>query len=139
MTYSDKLKDPRWQKKRLQILERDNWKCKKCSDEETPLHVHHLEYNGDPWETDNKYLVTLCEHCHNAVELFKNDCDFDKMKMMKLKTNDKTGCILFTSHNGICSMAIKDDKINSGFHFGLQKTVKDVIDIFTYTQNNGNL
>jgi hypothetical protein len=25
--YSDKLKDPRWQKKRLQIMERDNWCC----------------------------------------------------------------------------------------------------------------
>ena len=25
MSYSDKLKDPRWQRKRLEIFERDNW------------------------------------------------------------------------------------------------------------------
>jgi len=27
LTYSEKLKDPRWQKKRLEILSRDNFTC----------------------------------------------------------------------------------------------------------------
>lgn len=31
--YKEKLKDPRWQKKRLQIFERDDWCCQKCGDE----------------------------------------------------------------------------------------------------------
>lgn len=64
--YSDKLKDPRWQKKRLEILERDKWKCKSCGDISTTLNVHHLFYfNGvDPWDIPNGFLITLCEDCH---------------------------------------------------------------------------
>lgn len=69
LTYSEKLKDPRWQKKRLEILERDEWQCKICHTEKKTLHVHHkkYEYGKDPWEIDSDYLVTLCEDCH-AVE-----------------------------------------------------------------------
>ena len=68
MKYSDKLKDPRWQKKRLEILERDNWTCQKCMDKEITLHVHHLKYNGNPWELDEGDLITLCKHCHEFIE-----------------------------------------------------------------------
>jgi hypothetical protein len=66
MTYSEKLKDPRWQKKRLEILERDKWKCQCCEDEETTLHVHHFNYERgkEPWEYNNDSLITLCENCH---------------------------------------------------------------------------
>ncbi len=27
MTYAEQLKDPRWQKRRLEILQRDEWRC----------------------------------------------------------------------------------------------------------------
>ena len=65
-SYAEKLKDPRWQKKRLEILERDGWACCRCSTKSKPLHVHHVIYIGkmDPWEYDGKYLATLCEDCH---------------------------------------------------------------------------
>lgn len=64
-SYSDKLKDPRWQKKRLEILERDGWMCKFCCDNESTLHVHHLVYSGkDPWDADEDHLIALCEDCH---------------------------------------------------------------------------
>ena len=138
MTYSDKLKDPRWQKKRLQILERDNWACVKCTDKESTLCVHHLKYHGNPWESDNKDLVTLCEDCHEAVEALKNDCDLDKMKMLKLTSTDDGGLILFTSHNGICSMVIKHNKTIKGHNFGAKTTIKGIIDIFTHTQDHFN-
>ena len=46
MEYAEKLKDPRWQKKRLEILERDAWVCQKCFDTKSTLHVHHRIYNG---------------------------------------------------------------------------------------------
>jgi hypothetical protein len=64
--YSDKFKDPRWQKKRLEILERDEWMCCFCSCTEKTLHVHHRWYekDTDPWDYPNKCLVTLCEECH---------------------------------------------------------------------------
>jgi hypothetical protein len=66
MTYAEKLRDPRWQKKRLEIFSRDDWKCKSCGEKEKTLHVHHIFYspNKDPWETDNGFLITFCEDCH---------------------------------------------------------------------------
>lgn len=66
--YSDKFKDPRWQKKRLDILNRDEWTCQICFDTENTLHVHHRYYlkGKDPWDYDNNVLVTLCEDCHNT-------------------------------------------------------------------------
>lgn len=69
-TYSEKLRDPRWQKKRLEILEQNNFTCQLCSDTETELHVHHLFYTKgkQPWEYTNDALVTLCKHCHLLVE-----------------------------------------------------------------------
>lgn len=66
MTYSEKLKDPRWQKKRLQILDRDEWTCQWCGDKHSTLHVHHTYYEkGDPWNTDENLLITVCEDCHS--------------------------------------------------------------------------
>jgi len=65
-TYSEKLRDPRWQKKRLEILERDGWQCKLCLSKEKTLHVHHLLYlkGSQPWDYDSNSLITLCEVCH---------------------------------------------------------------------------
>jgi len=70
-TYSEKLKDPRWQKKRLKIFERDGFKCPYCNDETTTLHVHHEKYEGEPWEIDDEFLKTACEVCHAIIEDFK--------------------------------------------------------------------
>ena len=67
-TYSEKLKDPRWQKKRLDILSRDNFKCQCCGNGELTLHVHHTKYikGNDPWDYKDNFLVTLCELCHDS-------------------------------------------------------------------------
>ncbi len=65
--YTDKLKDPRWQKKRLEILERDKWTCQYCYDDFSTLVVHHKIYIPDkePWDYPDNLLITLCEDCHN--------------------------------------------------------------------------
>lgn len=67
MTYSEKLRDPRWQKKRLEILSRDKFTCQICEDNETTLHVHHRVYikGKEPWGYPDWCLVTLCSNCHN--------------------------------------------------------------------------
>lgn len=85
--YQTKLKSPHWQKKRLQVLNRDKWKCKLCKDEETTLHVHHLEYQPkkEPWEYPMSNFVTLCEHCHREVELLKVDNHHDEIHIDKMK------------------------------------------------------
>src|SRR5690242_19093909 len=64
-TYSEKLKDPRWQKRRLEVLNRDNFSCYWCGDKESTLHVHHEMYLGkDPWDTPEECLTSLCDDCH---------------------------------------------------------------------------
>lgn len=65
-SYFELLKDPRWQKKRLEILERDQWACRSCFNTVQTLHVHHIRYvhNTNPWDTPNEMLITLCESCH---------------------------------------------------------------------------
>jgi hypothetical protein len=63
-TYSEKLKDPRWQKKRLQVMEHAGWMCQLCGSESKQLHVHHPKYAAgrEPWDYQN--LITLCCVCH---------------------------------------------------------------------------
>ncbi len=67
-TYAELLKDPRWQKKRLEILQRDAWTCTNCGDKDKTLHVHHryYRYGKNPWEYDEDAYQTLCEPCHTA-------------------------------------------------------------------------
>ena len=65
MTYSQKLREPRWQRKRLEILSRDNWTCKFCYSTEKNLQVHHVVYRKiDPWDYPDYLYQTLCEDCH---------------------------------------------------------------------------
>ena len=68
-TYRTKLQDPKWQKKRLEIMQRDDWKCMHCNDKTTMLSVHHKTYFDDrePWEYDDNLLVTLCQPCHDWI------------------------------------------------------------------------
>jgi hypothetical protein len=84
-TYSDKLKDPRWQKKRLEILERDNWTCQWCQDTQNTLHVHHMKYNGDPWDADSDHLITLCYSCHESIDSGFNEAGQKLINAFKSK------------------------------------------------------
>jgi hypothetical protein len=70
-TYSEKLKDPRWQRKRLKIMQRDDFTCTLCGDSKSTLNVHHWEYKGEPWDVDNDNLSTVCVTCHELIELRK--------------------------------------------------------------------
>ena len=85
--YSELLKDPRWQKKRLEIMQRDNFTCQFCFSATKTLHVHHLAYEGShPWETPNDKLVTVCERCHEEVEEVKKQYPvFAQVKLNLLK------------------------------------------------------
>lgn len=73
MTYAEKLKDPRWQKKRLEVFERDNWECTNCCTKDITLHVHHISYiwNKEPWEYNLSNFKTLCAECHEEEEYYK--------------------------------------------------------------------
>ena len=84
--WASHFKDSRWQKKRLEIMERDEWACRSCgaSGEGVTLNVHHIHYESGkaPWEYPEHMLVTWCEKCHAAIHdlqhmLLKRICSID--------------------------------------------------------------
>ncbi len=74
-SYTSVLQDPRWQRKRLQVLERANWRCEWCGDGRQNLQVHHGYYGKtdgklrSPWEVPDNVLYCLCDPCHEKAEL----------------------------------------------------------------------
>jgi len=109
MTYAQKLKDPRWQKKRLEILSRDNFACWWCNDNKSTLHVHHESYIGDnPWDTPDYCLRTLCEECHQVNHLTfspletilittircRSRLDYDKIKLLNKIIRREKGVLI---------------------------------------------
>ncbi len=79
--YEDKLKDPRWLHKRHSILLRDNFMCLVC---QFPLNleVHHIKYNGDPWESDDDDLLTLCAFHHREAHGLNKTPEIKSIKEM---------------------------------------------------------
>lgn len=86
-TYYEKLKDPRWQKLRLQVFERDEWKCTRCGEKKKTLSVHHWSYSksGNPWDVGIDDLDTVCEYCHEKIEGMLMFC---KMAIKNFKSLD---------------------------------------------------
>ena len=68
MAYKTELLNGNWQKKRLEIMNRDEFRCLNCHASDN-LTVHHLHYETGLklWEYDNESLVTLCNDCHNSL------------------------------------------------------------------------
>ena len=60
------LQSPKWNKKRLAVLQRDQYTCQSCGITSVPLHVHHMSgYDLIPNEPTT-CLISLCETCHTA-------------------------------------------------------------------------
>lgn len=76
INYVEKLRSPEWQKKRLEIMLRDNFKCKCCYSTDIELNVHHFDYSKNPWESEDYELITLCKNCHNVFHKI-----FDEFKL----------------------------------------------------------
>ena len=129
MSYADKLKDPRWQKKRLEIMDRDNWKCVNCGATENTLVVHHVKYDGEPWDGADADKQTLCNKCHNAMgkhpkgglkwiieELDGSDCHMLEITNCPLcgnnKWRDKGGYMKCS--NSDCGWGMPDHIFNFG-------------------------
>lgn len=83
MNYKEKLKDPRWIRRRREIMERDNHRCMICGEDSLLLNVHHLRYRkgAEPWEYDDCELVTLCEDCHKMVHDNKLELEVRRSKI----------------------------------------------------------
>lgn len=72
--YLAALASPQWQKKRLEIMQRDNFTCQFCGCKDRTLHIHHKVYEKGkkPWEYYDKDLITLCDKCHECITEEKN-------------------------------------------------------------------
>lgn len=72
MSYHDDMKTATWQKRRLQLLERDKWKCQNhdCTGESQQLEIHHIDYipGQKIWEYPDDMLLTLCSKCHSKEQ-----------------------------------------------------------------------
>jgi hypothetical protein len=139
--YSKKLQNPRWQKKRLEIMKRDHFQCKLCKDDETELQVHHKNYiNGnEPWEYENNELITLCSHCHLEIEKLKKETEIDYPDLKVYKSNNWSAGnrIMFVSYKGTCDMRIYDNNAEYIVGFRLHDyTLNDIIQILKKTKQN---
>lgn len=126
--YQTKLKDPKWQKKRLEILNRDNWTCVLCKDTETTLHIHHHEYRygKEPWDYEDDNFATLCEHCHHEVTVEKYNIKTQSVIIFK-DYDIYYNRVMFISHFISGQMHIKayDEKNELFFTYW---TLNDVFD-----------
>ena len=67
--YLTMLQDPRWQKVRLETMQKANFACEKCGDKTSTLNVHHknYKYGRNPWEYESNNFVCLCSFCHDEI------------------------------------------------------------------------
>ncbi|MGN6438511.1 MAG: HNH endonuclease [Agriterribacter sp.] len=71
--YPDRLNTPQWQKRRLEIITRDNCTCRYCSDQSTKLDIHHKYYitGKEPYEYPDEALVSACKPCHECITILQ--------------------------------------------------------------------
>lgn len=119
-SYREKLKDPRWQKLRLKVFERDNWKCTRCGNDKKTLHAHHEKYKGDPWDIDIKYLSTLCEDCHE-IDRMKIKVLCEKWGEEGLIPVNYTDCPYFTVYNSENSCESRSGSSFCGGYYGREE------------------
>lgn len=90
--YADLIKSPFWQKRRLEIMKRDNFVCQFCGDHETTLNVHHIIYipGNKPWDYKDEHLITLCEPCHLDEEKLKDEDKFIVAQIVQAGINRRS-------------------------------------------------
>lgn len=74
-SYSEKLKDPRWKAKALEIVRANFGICFECGDRPAYPEVHHrwYEQDKDPWEYPDACYAVFCHACHEHAEALKKE------------------------------------------------------------------
>lgn len=83
-TYGEKLRDPRWQRVRLLVMERDSFTCQLCGDKTVTQNIHHLSYVADPWDCPPAQLITLCEDCHGIISILDLDLNNNQVTIRRI-------------------------------------------------------
>lgn len=123
MNYKDQYIHPKWQKKRLEILERDGFSCMCCGEENKQLHVHHKYYiaGKNIWDYPNDSLITLCCDCHKIEsQNIDKSCELllmaFKEKFSSFEIRD-FACYLHSSY-----FKYPQEVVSSAFSFLLENT-----------------
>lgn len=84
--YKAQYLHPKWQKKRLEILSRDNFTCQLCGSKDKTLQVHHFYYihGRKVWEYDSSNFITFCDQCHKHEEDSLKKCTSVLIQTFKL-------------------------------------------------------
>jgi len=61
-----RLKPDSYRKLRIEVLERDGWRCQSCGSSDR-LEVHHLRSRGRLGDDKDENLITLCADCHRDI------------------------------------------------------------------------
>lgn len=55
-------------------MKRDGFACRDCGADDKTLNIHHCHYaRGEPWKTNTRLLLTLCEDCHDSRGVLESD------------------------------------------------------------------
>lgn len=87
-SYYEQLKDPRWQKKRLEIMNRANFKCEECGDSENMLSVH--AFRSSIYKNIAKLSVRDLDHMAVALNIdreLENNSENINIEIVKKITN----------------------------------------------------
>lgn len=119
-TYAEQRLDPRWQKRRLEIMARDKFACRECEDKKSTLNVHHRYYvaGRSPWMYPDFALVTLCESCHKQ--------DHDSLK--DLDTDDPPLHIVTDSWETVTNTILGDCSEVDGILWDISYTIHSLMD-----------
>lgn len=69
LSYHEQIRHPLWQRKRLEIFNRDDFTCQICGNKNNTLDVHHLYYVPGLliWEYEDEALKTVCNNHHEML------------------------------------------------------------------------
>jgi len=135
LTYFEQLKDPRWQKRRLQVMERDEWACQVCGDSESTLNVHHKHYfkGRAPWEYEDSELITLCESCHEMAGAQEDERKrlFARLRVDGPYSIGEAIGLLAGWANQNCGYDLSEFQHQSPYNFRLGEAL-DLLDVFVW-------
>ena len=103
MDYKEQIKSPQWQKRRLEIFQKDDFTCQLCGNKDAPLNVHHLAYHKGRkiWEYEDWELITLCEKCHMSEHSYI-DLIMEAIEAIKSRGATMMEIYSILSHIDIC-------------------------------------
>ena len=107
--YSDKLKHPKWQEKRLDVLSLKGYNCEACTNVNEQLQVHHINYIGgnEPWEYPNNNFLVLCDACHKKEHAYRDQALTNIYYAFEAVNLPIDNIINIT--NGINTLALRDN------------------------------